>query len=54
VDQAPSTVIWMSHDGVHQAVLVAVPDDTAQPSPSVQPSTSSPPVKATPKPTKKS
>jgi hypothetical protein len=54
VDQAPSTVIWMSHDGVHQAVLVAVPDDTAQPSPSVQPSASSPPVKATPKPTKKS
>jgi hypothetical protein len=54
LDQAPSTVIWMSRDGVHEAVLVAVPDDQTQPSPSVQPSASSPPVKATPKPTKKS
>ena len=25
-DPEPSTLVWMSHDGVHQAILVAVPD----------------------------
>ena len=26
VDPEPSTLVWMSRDGVHQAILVAVPD----------------------------
>ena len=36
VDPEPSTLVWMSHDGVHQAILVAVPDDgpVASPVPS--------------------
>jgi hypothetical protein len=53
----PSTLVWLSSNGVNQAILVAVPD-TAQPatagpsaSPSLPPSSS--PAKATPKPTKK-
>jgi hypothetical protein len=52
VDPEPSTLVWMSRDGVHQAILVAVPDAGAAPSPSTSPGPSGP-VEATPKPTKK-
>ncbi len=56
-DGAPSTLVWLSRDGINQAVLVAVPDADAQPTPSVQPiaspSATAKPPKATPKPTKK-
>jgi hypothetical protein len=53
----PSTLVWLSSNGVNQAILVPVPD-TAQsvtPSPSASPSLapSTSPAKATPKPTKK-
>ena len=51
----PSTLVWMSGDGVHQAILVAVPDagPPASPGQSATPSQSAAPTKATPKPTKK-
>ena len=45
----PATLVWMSGDGIGQAILVAAPDVGAQASPSAAPS----PSKATPKPTKK-
>jgi hypothetical protein len=51
----PSTLVWLSSDGVNQAILVPVPDTarsaTPTTSPSLAPSPS--PAKATPKPTKK-
>jgi hypothetical protein len=47
---APPTLVWLSRDGVNQAVLVAVPDTAPRPSGSPSPSAS---PKATPKPTKK-
>ncbi len=55
VDDAPDTLVWLSHDGIHQATLVAVPEAGAgtSPSPSAQPSGSTAPTKATAKPTKK-
>ena len=34
----PSTLVWMSSDGVNQAILVAVPDATPRPAPSASPS----------------
>jgi len=55
----PSTLVWMSHDSVNQAILVAVPDvaPSASPGESAAPSTSAAPDKSTktptPKPTKK-
>ena len=52
VDPEPSTLVWMSRDGVHQTILVAVPDG----GPAASPSTSagpSGPVEATAQPTKK-
>ncbi len=51
----PDTLVWMNGDGVHQAILVAVPDaaPSASPSQSAGPSQSAAPTKATPKPTKK-
>ena len=50
---APPTLVWLSKDGVNQAILVAAPDTTqgAGPSPPAGPSAS--PANATPKPTKK-
>ena len=43
VEDAPSTVVWLSSTGVHQAILVAAPDtDGASPAPSA-PATSSAP-----------
>ena len=49
VDPEPSTLVWMSHDGVHQAILVAVPDvgPVVVPSPSASGG-----VSATPAPSK--
>ena len=52
-EDEPSTLVWMSRDGINQAVLTAVPDLAVQPSPSARPSQSGGPSKATPKPTKK-
>ncbi len=51
----PSTLVWLSANGVNQSILVAVPDttQTASPSPSASPVPSPSPAKATPKPTKK-
>ncbi|MEP6638314.1 MAG: hypothetical protein ABJC39_03115, partial [Chloroflexota bacterium] len=51
-DTAPSTLVWLSRDGVHQAILVAVADvaPTASPGGSAAPSSS---PAGTPKPTKK-
>jgi hypothetical protein len=50
----PATLIWMSRNGVDQAILVAVPDAAPQGSPSAAPSPSkATPSKAPPKPTKK-
>ena len=49
----PSTLVWLSSDGINQAVLVAVPG--ANPGPSGSPSSnpSGSPLKITPKPSKK-
>ena len=49
----PSTLVWLSSDGINQAVLVAVPG--ANPGPSGSPSSnpSGSPLKTTPKPSKK-
>jgi len=55
-DGQPSTLIWMSRDGIGQTTLVAVPDAAAQPSPSAttSPVPSKPvPSKTAPKATKK-
>jgi hypothetical protein len=48
----PTTLVWLSRDGVNQAILVAVPDAApgASPGPSASPSSSPRP---SPKPTKK-
>jgi hypothetical protein len=48
----PATLVWLSSDGVHQAILTAVPDVAPSASPSPAPSPSGG-IKATPKPTKK-
>jgi hypothetical protein len=54
VDAGPAILMWLSKDGVHQALLeaadAAVP---ASPEPSASPAASPAPSKATPKPTKK-
>jgi len=49
----PATLVWMSKDGVNQAILVAVPDTSSAASPGPSSSPSGAPAKATPKPTKK-
>ena len=59
VDGDPTTLVWLSADGVHQAPLSAVPDvapASPAPVPSVAPSPSQSalPSAASPKPTKKS
>jgi len=41
IEDAPATLVWLSRDGVHQAVLVAVPDVAPAPTPSVEPTASS-------------
>ena len=53
VDTQSSTLVWMSRDGVHQAILAVVPDaaPAVSPIPSARPSTG--PAKATPKPSTK-
>ena len=52
IDDAPDTLVWMSRDGINQAVLVAIPaPGSASPSPGTSPSGA--PTKATPKPSKK-
>ena len=55
----PATIVWLSPDGIHQAVLAPVPDTPAASSPSASPGSSaspsaSPEVSASPKPTKAS
>ncbi len=54
VDTAPSTLVWLSSDGVHQAILVVVADSApaASPGAPAAPSASTAPT-TTPKPTKK-
>jgi hypothetical protein len=52
-DTAPSTLVWISRDGVHQASLVAVPDAGPAAGPRPSPGASTDPAKATPKPTPK-
>jgi hypothetical protein len=52
-EDAPTTLIWASHDSINQAALVPVADAGATPSASPAPSGSGSPVKATPKSTKK-
>lgn len=60
-EDTPDTLVWLSRDGVHQSILIAVPDEApaASPSPSAAPEaspTKKPTKKApkkTPKPTKK-
>ena len=51
IEDGPATVIWLSRDGIHQAILEAVPDvaqpisapsSSAPPTPSVAPSAASP------------
>ena len=37
VDTEPSTLVWMSRDGVHQAILAAVPDSGPAASASTSP-----------------
>ena len=49
----PSTLVWLSRDGINQAILVAVPDIAPSQSAGPAPSSSAGPAKATPKPTKK-
>jgi hypothetical protein len=50
-EEKPATLVWLSRDGVHQAVLEAVPD--VAPIPSASPVPSASPAGASPKPTKK-
>jgi hypothetical protein len=52
VDPEPSTLVWMSRDGVHKAILVAVPDvgPVVVPSTSPGPSGSAATSQSTPKP----
>jgi hypothetical protein len=50
-EEKPATLVWLSRDGVHQAVLEAVPD--VAPTPSASPVPSASPAGASPKPTKK-
>jgi len=38
IEEAPPTVVWLSEDAVHQAVLEAVPDVAPEPTPSSEPS----------------
>jgi hypothetical protein len=38
IEDAPSTVVWLSKSGVHQALLEAVPDVAPKPTPSASPS----------------
>ena len=52
-DTAPSTLVWASRDGVHQAILVAVPDVAPAAGPSSSPGASTSPAKTTAKPSKK-
>ena len=52
IDPEPSTLVWLSRDGVHQAILVAVPDSGPTASPSTSPGPSGA-AEATAKPTKK-
>ena len=48
----PATLVWMSEDGVNQAILVAVPEPRRR-RPARPSSPSGAPAKASPKPTKK-
>jgi hypothetical protein len=55
IDQEPPTLFWLSRDGLHESVLVAVPDTapSAGPGASATPKPSASPVKASAKPSKK-
>ena len=52
-DDSPATLVWLSANGINQAILVAVPDGGPTPSASPSAAPSASPPKATPKPTKK-
>jgi hypothetical protein len=41
IEDAPATVVWLSKNAIHQAVLEAVPDTAPVVSPSVSPATPS-------------
>jgi hypothetical protein len=49
----PATLVWLSSDGVNQAILIAAPATAPRATPSASPGPSASPLKATPKPTKK-
>ena len=50
----PATLVWLSRSGIHQSILVAVPDASPQTGPSSAPGPSKAPAgKSSPKPTKK-
>ena len=55
IEDGPATVVWLSRDGIHQAVLEAVPDVAPASPPSASPApTSAAPPPVSPTPTKKS
>jgi hypothetical protein len=49
----PATLVWMSPDGVNQAILLTVPDAAPQASPGASASPSGSPARTSPKPSKK-
>jgi hypothetical protein len=53
VSDGPASIVWLSADGVHQAVLELVADTAPTSSPSPVAPTSSAAPSASPKPTKK-
>jgi hypothetical protein len=53
VEGEPATLVWLSRDGVNQAILVAVPDTAPQASPGASAGPSGGPVKISPNPSKK-
>jgi serine/threonine protein phosphatase PrpC len=48
IEEAPATVVWLSKDGVHQAVLEAVADVAPKASPSASPGEASPSASTAP------
>ena len=54
IEEAPATVVWLSKNGVHRAVLQAVPDVAPRATASPSAGASADPVEATPQPSKTS
>jgi hypothetical protein len=51
IEEAPPTVVWLSKDGIHQALLEAVPDEPAADAPSAAPGPSDGAASEEPSPT---